>query len=89
MPITDKQASDLADELCDLASMIEGLHVLHDEAKGGCRDSEYTKRASNAFVPILDAVIAKAWALHFAILRVIRKPDFGLTRSSCAIQLWG
>ncbi|MDO9638117.1 MAG: hypothetical protein Q7J44_06220 [Pseudotabrizicola sp.] len=57
---------DLEHEACMLASMIEGLSVLHDQADGpeGCT---IAKRARNSLAPTFDMVIQKAWALTTAI----------------------
>lgn len=52
--------ADLALDACELAGMIEGLDVLFDQAD--CDDATMisTKRARNAFRPILEAVIKRA-----------------------------
>ena len=62
----NKPHSKLWDQSCILASLAEGIDVLHEASKGP-EECESAKRARNAIKPAIDAVIEKAWALNAAI----------------------
>lgn len=58
---------ELAVMACELASLIEGLSVIHDTLLDGNGGQIIEKRASNSLGPMFDAVIEKAWVLTIAI----------------------
>ena len=64
---TKEQLTALSDQACELASLIEGLSVVHDTLLQGGSGSIIEKRASGSLGPMFDAVIEKAWALNSAI----------------------
>ena len=64
--MTQKSLEQLGHDSCILAAMIEGLDALHHAADGH-GDCPLAKRARNALPPMIDATIAKAWALNEAI----------------------
>jgi len=60
MTATPINLEDLALEAIALASLIEGIEVLANEAG---TEHQYERRARNALTPYVDLVIEKAWAL--------------------------
>ena len=61
--MSDRQLYNFAHQACILASLAEALDVLH-HAGDGADDCPITKRACNSMGPLIEAVIAQAWALN-------------------------
>ena len=62
------ELSKIAHETCVLATMIEGLDALH-HAGDGSQDCPLAKRARNGLPSMIEATIAKAWAVNDMVER--------------------
>jgi hypothetical protein len=65
-PGTPRSLFELAHKATILASLAEGLDVLHEQADGA-PECLLTRRARNAIRPAIEATIAAAWALTLDI----------------------
>ena len=61
--MSDRPLYNAAHQACILASMVEAIDVLHHQSDGP-EDCTISKRARNSLGPIIDLVIAQAWALN-------------------------
>ncbi|WP_104018436.1 hypothetical protein [Roseovarius nitratireducens] len=64
--MSDQTLSTMGHDACKLASMLEGLDVLINEADGD-RADPIVRMARNALPPMIEALIAKAWQLQEGI----------------------
>lgn len=55
--------SEMAYEACKLAALLEGIEVLVDASKGPEED-QIAKYARNSLPPMMEILIARAWALN-------------------------
>ncbi|TXH26486.1 MAG: hypothetical protein E6Q99_04570 [Elusimicrobia bacterium] len=64
--MTDKDLTELAHDACMLASMLEGIYLLQDQATTP-DSTRSSKRATNSLPPMMEATINRAWELCYAI----------------------